>query len=290
MTKNNNNNNNYGAAPTFARVSIMERHQTEADEECYADEASSGACQAFGPLWINPGFALVGDTNKPPDTRKSTERPGMDASLDPFIFPVPKITTADGKRSLTNNNWIRQRTRLLHVEKQTRQHKTAQDKTAQDKTAQNTLKMGKFLRDSMGNLVAIEGGLVLERTLDRKPRDCESCGFSKWVKKDKVFIIQGGTGISPPQQRRSRSTDGGGGNGSGGYPPGGSMEWICPDCAVKRGLPVEFYHKNFYSPGNAETRDLHQQQREQEARQEGGRNIPQGIERLLDLTSSLCRF
>lgn len=27
------------------------------------------------------------------------------------------------------------------------------------------------------------------------------------------------------------------------------MEWICPDCALRRGLPLEHYHKNFYSDG-----------------------------------------
>mmetsp|Transcript_9151 Transcript_9151/g.22262 ORF Transcript_9151/g.22262 Transcript_9151/m.22262 type:complete len:151 (-) Transcript_9151:126-578(-) len=150
--------------------------------------------------------------------------------------------------------------------------------------------MGKFLRDSMGNLVAIEGGLVLERTLDRKPRDCESCGFSKWVKKDKVFIIQGGTGMSPHGHNSNGGGAGYGQNQNQHHLSGGSMEWICPDCAVKRGLPVEFYHKNFYSPGNSQARDT-QYKREREARQEGGgRNIPVGIERLLDLTSSLCRF
>eukprot|EP00533_Pseudo-nitzschia_delicatissima_P013689 CAMPEP_0197278742 /NCGR_PEP_ID=MMETSP1432-20130617/19157_1 /TAXON_ID=44447 /ORGANISM="Pseudo-nitzschia delicatissima, Strain UNC1205" /LENGTH=73 /DNA_ID=CAMNT_0042745173 /DNA_START=205 /DNA_END=423 /DNA_ORIENTATION=- len=73
--------------------------------------------------------------------------------------------------------------------------------------------MGKFLRDSEGNLVAIEGGLVLERTLDRKPTDCQSCGFSKWAKGDKVFIIQGGTG-------KNKNNDA-----AGGIVGGGGMEW-----------------------------------------------------------------
>lgn len=154
--------------------------------------------------------------------------------------------------------------------------------------------MGKFLRDKGGNLVAIEGGLVLERTLDRKPRDCESCGFSKWAKKDKVFIIQGGTGMgtmsTTPTNNNNDPIQEKSGTVLGGYAGGGSMEWICPDCAIQRGLPIEFYHKNFYSPGNAQARNFQQQQRH-EARQEGGgRNLPGGIERLLDLTSSLCRF
>lgn len=137
--------------------------------------------------------------------------------------------------------------------------------------------MGKFLRDASGNLVAIEGGLVLERILDRKPRDCQSCGFSKWAKGDKVFIIQGGSG-----------------NGKGGYVGGGGMEWICPDCALKRGLPIEFYHKNFFSPGNIQVRMREEEQRKQkllhQQQVKGGRGLPTGIEKILDMTSSLCRF
>eukprot|EP00534_Pseudo-nitzschia_fraudulenta_P002708 CAMPEP_0201127060 /NCGR_PEP_ID=MMETSP0850-20130426/28680_1 /ASSEMBLY_ACC=CAM_ASM_000622 /TAXON_ID=183588 /ORGANISM="Pseudo-nitzschia fraudulenta, Strain WWA7" /LENGTH=144 /DNA_ID=CAMNT_0047395755 /DNA_START=45 /DNA_END=479 /DNA_ORIENTATION=+ len=144
--------------------------------------------------------------------------------------------------------------------------------------------MGKFLRDPSGNLVAIDGGLVLERTLDRKPRDCQSCGFSKWAKKDKVFIIQGGSGMCTPN-------DGSSGN-LGGFAGGGSMEWICPDCAIKRGLPVEFYHKNFYSPGNPEARQYSEQRKRAQQQRQGaaGRTLPEGIEKLLDMTSSLCHF
>jgi len=142
--------------------------------------------------------------------------------------------------------------------------------------------MGKFLRDSEGNLVAIEGGLVLERTLDRKPRDCESCGFSKWAKGDKVFIIQGGTGKNTNNNDAMGAIVGGGG-----------MEWICPDCAITRGLPIEFYHKNFFSQGNDMVRQLlgdnrHIQPKQQQVANGGG--LPQGIEKLLDMTSSLCHF
>ena len=154
--------------------------------------------------------------------------------------------------------------------------------------------MGKFLRDSKGNLVAIEGGLVLERTLDRKPRDCQACGFSKWAKKDKVFIIQGGSGLSMPNGNKN---DGGGSNAMGTYLAGGSMEWVCPDCALKRGLPVEFYHKNFFSPGNAQARQHQEeklraeQQKQQQTMNRAGRSsLPQGIEKILDMTSSLCHF
>jgi len=134
--------------------------------------------------------------------------------------------------------------------------------------------MGKFLRDASGNMVAIEGGLVLERTLDRKPRDCQSCGFSKWAKKDKVFIIQGGSGNGKP----------------GGYVGGGGMEWICPDCALKRGLPIEFYHKNFFSAGNNQARMREEEQRNQKQQAKGARGLPTGIEKILDMTSSLCHF
>jgi len=154
--------------------------------------------------------------------------------------------------------------------------------------------MGKFLRDSSGNLVAIQGGLVLERTLDRKPRDCQSCGFSKWAKKDKVFIIQGGSGTSTPE---GKNNDGGSANATGAFLAGGSMEWVCPDCALKRGLPVEFYHKNFFSPGNADARRYQEQKlrAEQQKQQQttngaGISSLPQGIEKILDMTSSLCHF
>ena len=106
--------------------------------------------------------------------------------------------------------------------------------------------MGKFLRDKDGNFVAIDGAMVLEKTLDRKPRDCEQCGFNKWVKKDKIFIIQRNGGLTVPSvdsSKRHRLS----------APPpvlgtaNGGMEWICPDCALARGLPAEHYHKNFYA-------------------------------------------
>lgn len=79
-----------------------------------------------------------------------------------------------------------------------------------------TQTMGKFLRDDAGRMVSIRGSPVLEKTLDRKPRDCQSCGFAKWIKGDKLFIVAGN-------------------------------EWICPDCAVKRGLPVQYYQRNHYA-------------------------------------------
>ena len=84
--------------------------------------------------------------------------------------------------------------------------------------------MGKFLRDSKGEIVAVGGAPVLEKSLDRKPRDCEGCGFTKWVKGDKLFIVQNDVG---------------------------KMEWLCPDCAVERGLPEEHHQRNHYAPFNA---------------------------------------
>jgi len=221
--------------------------------------------------------------------------------------------------------------------------------------------MGKFLRDSRGNLVAIDGGLVLERILDRKPRDCESCGFSKWVKKDKVFIIQGGSGITTttttttttrpnaaatttttttptatdaPAAGSSHTTDTNNNllhtsgcsntsgpsvpssnddsysNGSasnvhtdqrahmnengvlGGYVGGGSMEWICPDCAIKRGLPVEFYHKNFYAPTNDDIRRQKSDAVRNSQHQQNNANTRNrgALDKILDITGSLCSF
>ncbi len=76
--------------------------------------------------------------------------------------------------------------------------------------------MGKFLLDKDGRMVALGGTPVLEKTLDRKPRNCQSCGFDKWAKGDKLFILSGN-------------------------------EWVCPDCAVANGLPVEHYHRNHYA-------------------------------------------
>jgi hypothetical protein len=80
--------------------------------------------------------------------------------------------------------------------------------------------MGKFLKDKDGQMVSIDGALVLERTLDKKERNCDCCGFEKWVLGDKCFIVH--------------NTEGG-------------MQWLCPDCALTRGLPIEHYKKNCYA-------------------------------------------
>jgi len=178
--------------------------------------------------------------------------------------------------------------------------------------------MGKFLRDATGNLVAIDGGLVLERILDRKPRDCESCGYSKWVKKDKVFIIQGGTmpisgadatataavAAEKEVNRTRNNTNTNNKNTAsddrniirdhdaalGGYVGGGSMEWICPDCAVKRGLPVEFYHKNFYAPASPHNTKRRKGGSSSTSKKKKNHRGDTPLDALLDLTGSLCSF
>jgi hypothetical protein len=80
--------------------------------------------------------------------------------------------------------------------------------------------MGKFLKDKDGQMVSIDGAPVLERTLDKKPKDCDGCGFEKWVLGDKCFIV---------------------------HNKEGGMQWICSDCALARGLPKEHYKKNVYA-------------------------------------------
>ena len=116
--------------------------------------------------------------------------------------------------------------------------------------------MGKFLRDPRtGDPVAIDGGLVLEKTLDRKPRDCEQCGYNKWVKNDKIFMVQGGDwnlngNLNLNGNGRNFVDDNNNGSGETTLTSSSSMQvmqWICPDCALKRGLHPQFYHKNFYS-------------------------------------------
>lgn len=153
--------------------------------------------------------------------------------------------------------------------------------------------MGKFLKDSQGNPVAIDGGLVLEKNLDRKPRDCEQCGFNKWVKKDKIFIIQrtpGGVGGAIPTETGGPSHRMSAPPPSFGSPNGG-MEWICPDCALQRGLPAEHYHKNFYASPSKEAIQLLQQQ--QQTSRSSGKGANAGCEsaswtNLLDLTGFMC--
>jgi hypothetical protein len=160
--------------------------------------------------------------------------------------------------------------------------------------------MGKFLRDKDGELVAIDGGLVLEKTLDRKPKDCEQCGFNKWVKKDKIFIIQRNQPavVSPlptfPQLRQQahRATAAAAMPQSAFGNIGGSMEWICPDCALQRGLPPEHYHKNFYavtSPQSLKLLEQCKQRRHQGAEQKQMSGCSDsGVWNIFDLTGYMC--
>ena len=76
--------------------------------------------------------------------------------------------------------------------------------------------MGKFLRNKVGTIVAIAGAPVLEKNPEKKPRDCQLCGFSRWAKGDKLFIL-------------------------------GGNQWVCPDCAIQQGLPPDYYHRNAYA-------------------------------------------
>jgi hypothetical protein len=150
--------------------------------------------------------------------------------------------------------------------------------------------MGKFLRDKDGNLVNINGGLVLEKILDRKPRDCEQCGFQKWVKKDKIFIIQRNElGMTVLGKKSNNGTV---------VPPhfggtGGGMEWICPDCALRRGLPPEHYHRNYYATPTPEALWIlqHQQQQQQQRSPSQSSADPRSCDtgwNLLDLTRFMC--
>ena len=147
--------------------------------------------------------------------------------------------------------------------------------------------MGKFLRDKDGNFVAIDGAMVLEKTLDRKPRDCEQCGFNKWVKKDKIFIIQRNGGLTVPSvdsSKRHRLS----------APPpvlgtaNGGMEWICPDCALARGLPAEHYHKNFYATPSPQTMQIHQRAAQSHNKKPAPGCEAAGWNTLLDMTGFMC--
>jgi hypothetical protein len=158
-------------------------------------------------------------------------------------------------------------------------------------------------------LVAIDGGLVLEKSLDRKPRDCEQCGFNRWVKKDKMFIIQRNnlmgnetpTAMMYQQHQQQAAASGGGGRGGGGthrtsqQPPlfGGSassMEWICPDCALQRGLPPEHYHKNFYATMNPQClKLLEEKQKQQQEKEKETRGCTAGEGwNIFDISTYMC--
>jgi hypothetical protein len=52
----------------------------------------------------------------------------------------------------------------------------------------------------------------------KKPRECQGCSFQKWCIGDTCFIVS--TKIP------------------------GELNWLCCDCAIKRGLPVVHHRKN----------------------------------------------
>jgi hypothetical protein len=114
--------------------------------------------------------------------------------------------------------------------------------------------MGKFVRDAKGEIVAVGGAPILAKTLDRKPRDCEGCGYAKWVKGDRLFIVQNAIG---------------------------AMEWLCPDCATERGLPEEHYQRNHYAPFNPRIASARQQREEELQRKVGTTS---------DLAACMCYF
>lgn len=95
---------------------------------------------------------------------------------------------------------------------------------------------------------------MLEKILDRKPRDCQRCGFAKWIKGDKLFIVAGN-------------------------------EWLCPDCAVTGGLPAEYYYRNHYAT-------LPIPKAVEQAATAGGRNRPppSGQSGLGELLACMCYF
>jgi len=70
------------------------------------------------------------------------------------------------------------------------------------------------------------------------------------------------------------------------------MEWICPDCALQRGLPPEHYHKNFYSPGNPEAFRILRQRQQEQQQQQGGTagesNCQAGWKSLFDMSGFMC--
>ena len=120
--------------------------------------------------------------------------------------------------------------------------------------------MGKFLRDKQGGMVSLNGSHVLEKKLLKRPGSecqCQQCGFSNWCKGDVCFIVQhfgnndgadGGGSAPPPspsEENSHRST----------HSPtsvvaaaAGSLNYLCPDCALEQGLPPEFWKKNKRSP------------------------------------------
>lgn len=110
--------------------------------------------------------------------------------------------------------------------------------------------VGSFLKDRHDKLVTIDGSPVIQKVLKksgRKPRECQQCGFERWCVNDTCFVVSriGSVEQQQQQQQHDHIKD------SGGAPPfdfgGGSLEWLCPNCAVTRGLPKEYFRRNKYA-------------------------------------------
>jgi hypothetical protein len=80
---------------------------------------------------------------------------------------------------------------------------------------------GNFLKDEHGELVTMEGAPIFVKVMAKgakKPRECQGCSVQKWCIGDTCFIVS--TKIP------------------------GELNWLCYDCAIKRGLPEVRHRKN----------------------------------------------
>ena len=108
--------------------------------------------------------------------------------------------------------------------------------------------VGSFLKDRNNKLVTIDGSPVIEKILKksgRKPRACQQCGFERWCVNDTCYVV---SRIGTVQQDANENNHNNGSSPPLDFDGGGSLEWLCPNCAVKRGLPKEFFTKNKYGP------------------------------------------
>lgn len=70
----------------------------------------------------------------------------------------------------------------------------------------------------------MEGALIVVKVMAKgakKPRKCQGCSFQKWCRGDTCFIVS--TKIP------------------------GELNWLCPNCAIKRGLPEVHRRKNKFA-------------------------------------------
>jgi hypothetical protein len=128
--------------------------------------------------------------------------------------------------------------------------------------------MGKFLRDKEGGMVSLNGSPVLEKKLLNRPGkecQCQKCGFANWCKGDVCFIVQqqqqqqphfgaisatDGSGTLPSASDEDRSSHRSIPTASPtsvaavAAAAAGSLNYLCPDCALEQGLPPEFWKKN----------------------------------------------